>query len=198
MKTGWILTIWILFLGTLFLGFFVAVPAYFHFCSDFSTAAYFSFIQPYLTFILASSGLLLGLFYYFDARQRRLDQKTSDDKRANAQTIHSILCDYEAIAMELLLKIPADNKELALMRMRLNAKSDDLSVFVESAANILSLSDSEISTLLRPYASLDKDENASIDAYTDYFSADLQSLISQVSAEFRKAKELILRKFVNG
>jgi hypothetical protein len=137
---------------------------------------YYNIISSIISSLVGITGIILGLFYYFDKERRR-----------KIDILKTEIEEYDS-CVKLILKLCIKNKnELDKTRIKIDSINDRINMMLDSDKKFIQLNNADISTILRINSIVDKSEVIMRTSFNKLKSADRDSVLDNYEIALKNA-----------
>lgn len=108
---------------------------------------YYTIISSIISSLVGITGIILGLFYYFDK-----------ERRSKTMILKNVIEEYDGCVKQILKLQIRDDEELKKLRTKIDSLNDSIDIMLDNKIHFIQLSDDKISEILHINSIIDKSE----------------------------------------
>lgn len=108
---------------------------------------YYNIVSSIISSLVGVTGIILGLFYYFDK-----------ERRTKTKILKKSIEEYDCCVKQILKLQVSDDEELKKLRIKIDSLNDSINIMLDNSIDFIQLSDDKISEILRINSIIDKSE----------------------------------------
>lgn len=149
--------------------------------------SYYSIVSAFIAFIVGSSGLIIGYFYYKDRNKHDFAMRRASDRLRRIDFLLSSLRSYDDAIRAILMKLCENELALGNRRATIRAQYQQMYLLLGANEKLLGLSQAELESLIVLFSYVDNSSELMELKATELGNVDLREMAAAYVALYEAA-----------